>query len=82
MSVFVGPNGHNPKRGYQVGIRQLVRRSSITCIPARRRSWYHQDGDLHSLCVYVCVCVCEFTQKNADMLVLWSGKLINGVHVY
>lgn len=42
-------NGQIPKRGYQVGMKQLVRPSSITHIPPDHCSWHHQDGATHSL---------------------------------
>lgn len=46
-----------PKRGYQVRIKQPVRQSSITCIPTHTRSWYRQDRRAHILSLLLCIFV-------------------------
>lgn len=52
-----------PKRGYQVRIKQPVRQSSITCIPTHSRSWYHQDRRTHIFFLSFSAFLCTVKEK-------------------
>lgn len=82
MFVFAWPDGHNPGRGYQVGIKQLGQNlihhlhscKTLLLVPPGQSSALFVP-----MCLCVGVCVCEVTQTKPDMQVL--GKSVHVVRL-
>lgn len=81
-----------PKRGYQVRIKQPVRQSSITCIPTHSRSWYHQDRRTHIFFLCISVhgqrkdrreyCLWKSLSHSSILYVIYVERLVHLPHLY